>query len=192
VSGNRGLLVVVSGPSGVGKDTLIRRLLELDPNLRYSISYTTRTPRPGERDGVNYFFVSRQRFEELIAKGFFLEHATYDGRLYGTPAPPVEEARRAGHDIVLKIEVQGAEQVRKRARDGIFIFIAPPSKEELIRRQEHRKDGTAEEDLGGRRKIAEQEMKQASHYDHVVINDDLERAVAEVLEIIQKARERQT
>jgi guanylate kinase len=192
MSGTRGLLVVVSGPSGVGKDTLIKRLLELDPNLRYSVSYTTRTPRPGEVDGVSYFFSSREQFEELVAQGFFLEHATYGGHLYGTPAAPVEEARRAGHDILLKIEVQGAEQVRKRARDGIFVFIAPPSKEELVRRQETRRGEAPEEDMTERRRIAETEMKYASQYDYVVINDDLERAVAEVLEIIQRARERQT
>ena len=192
MSGKRGLLVVVSGPSGVGKDTLIKHLLELDPNLRYSVSYTTRTPRPGEVEGVNYFFVKRERFNELIAQGFFLEHATYGGHLYGTPAAPVEEARRAGHDILLKIEVQGAEQVRKRAPDGIYIFIAPPSTEELVRRQEMRKDEAPEEDMPERRKIGETEMKYASQYDHVVINDDLERAVAELLEIIRRARERQT
>ena len=192
MSGKRGLLVVVSGPSGVGKDTLIQRLLELDPNLRYSVSCTTRKPRPGEAEGVNYYFVSRERFEELIAQGFFLEHATYGAHLYGTPAAPVEEARRAGHDVLLKIEVQGAEQVRKRARDGIFIFIAPPSNEELVRRQESRKGEAPEEDMAERRTIAETEMKYASQYDYVVINDDLERAVAELLEIIRRARERQT
>lgn len=184
--------MVISGPSGVGKDTLIERLRELDASLRYSISYTTRKPRPGEVEGVNYFFVNRQRFEELIAQGFFLEHATYDGNFYGTPAAAVEEARAAGHDILLKIEVQGAEQVRKRAPDGLFIFIAPPSKEELVRRQELRKGDAPDEDMAARRKIAEIEMQHASKYDYAVINDDLERAVAEVLEIIQKARGRQT
>jgi guanylate kinase len=188
----RGLLIVISGPSGVGKDTLIRRLRELDSSLQYSISYTTRKPRQGEVDGVNYFFVDRQRFEELIAQGFFLEHATYNGNYYGTPAEAVEKARAAGHDILLKIEVQGAEQVRNRAPDGLFIFIAPPSKEELIRRQELRQGADPEEDMAERRKIAETEMKHASKYDFVVINDDLERAVAEVLEIIRRARERQT
>jgi guanylate kinase len=192
MSGKRGLLVVVSGPSGVGKDTLIKRLLELDSNLRYSVSYTTRTPRPGEVEGVNYFFVKRERFNELIAQGFFLEHAEYGGHLYGTPAAPVEAARRAGHDILLKIEVQGAEQVRKRVPDGIYIFIAPPTKEELVRRQEMRKDKAPEEDMAERREIAEGEMTYASQYDHVVINDDLERAVAELVEIIRRARERQT
>lgn len=176
----------------MGKDTLIRRLRELDSSLQYSISYTTRKPRQGEVDGVNYFFVDRQRFEELIAQGFFLEHATYNGNYYGTPAEAVEKARAAGHDILLKIEVQGAEQVRNRAPDGLFIFIAPPSNEELIRRQELRQGADPEEDMAERRKIAETEMKHASKYDFVVINDDLERAVAEVLEIIRRARERQT
>jgi guanylate kinase len=192
VSGKRGPLVVISGPSGVGKDTLIERLRERDPSLRYSISYTTRTPRPGEVDGVSYFFVSRQRFEELIGQGFFLEYATYNGNYYGTPAAAVQEARAAGHDILLKIEVQGAAQVRKRVPDGLFIFIAPPSKEELARRQELREGAAPDQDMAERLKIAETEMKHVSEYDHVVINDELERAVAEVLEIIRRARERQT
>ena len=192
MSGRRGLLVVISGPSGVGKDTLIERLRELDPRLQYSISYTTRKPRPGEKDGVSYFFASRQKFEELVAKGFFLEHAVYNDNYYGTPAAAVEEARAAGRDILLKIEVQGAAQVRKRAPDGVFIFIAPPSKEELVRRQELREGAVPDADMVERLKIAETEMKHASEYDHVVVNDDIERAVAEVLEIIREARERQT
>ena len=192
MSGRRGRLIVISGPSGVGKDTLIQRLCELDPGLQYSISYTTRKPRTGEVDGVSYFFVSRERFEELIAQGFFLEHATYNGNYYGTPADAVERARAAGHEILLKIEVQGAERVRKRATDGLFIFIAPPSKEELIRRQELRQGADPEEDMEERRKIAETEMKHAVQYDHVVVNDNLERAVGEVLEIIRRARGRQT
>jgi guanylate kinase len=192
MSGKRGLLVVISGPSGVGKDTLIERLRERDPSLRYSVSCTTRKPRPGEVEGVNYFFVSRERFQELIKQGFLLEYATYNGHYYGTPAAAVEEARAAGHDILLKIEVQGAAQVRKRAPDGVFIFIAPPSTEELVRRQERREGGVPNDDMAERLKIAETEMKHSSEYDHVVINDELERAVGEVLEIIQRARERQT
>lgn len=192
MSGKRGLLVVISGPSGVGKDTLIERLRERDPSLRYSVSYTTRKPRQGEVEGVSYFFVSRQRFEELIKQGFLLEYATYNGHYYGTPAAAVEEARAAGHDILLKIEVQGAAQVRKCAPDGVFIFIAPPSTGELVRRQERREGGVPNDDMAERLKIAETEMKHSSEYDHVVINDELERAVGEVLEIIQRARERQT
>jgi guanylate kinase len=184
--------VVISGPSGVGKDTLIERLRERDPSLRYSVSYTTRKPRSGEVEGVSYFYVDRQRFEELIQQGFFLEYATYNGNYYGTPAAAVEAACAAGHDILLKIEVQGAALVRERAPDGVFIFISPPSKEELVRRQERREGGFAGDDMAERLKIAETEMKHSTEYDHVVINDELERAVGEVLEIIQRARERQT
>jgi guanylate kinase len=191
VTAKRGLLVVISGPSGVGKDTIIERLLELDPNLVYSVSWTTRAPRPGEVDGVSYTFVSREKFEEMIWQGGFLEHASYAGNLYGTPAGPVEAARAAGRDILLKIEVQGAQQVRERAPDALFIFIAPPSNEELVRRQEVR-GKEAEQDMTERRKIAEKEMQYASQYDQAVVNDDLDRAVAEILAIIRAARERQT
>jgi guanylate kinase len=191
VNKKRGLLIVISGPSGVGKDTLIQRLLELDPNLRYSVSCTTRRPRPGEVDGVNYTFVSREQFQKLIEEGAFLEYATYDGNLYGTLAERVESARNAGQDVVLKIEVQGAEQVRAKAPDGVFIFVVPPSTRELERRQELR-NSESSQDMASRRKIAEVEMTYASRYDHVVVNDDLERAVAEVLAIIDEARARQT
>jgi guanylate kinase len=191
VSKKRGLLIVISGPSGVGKDTLIKRLLELDSNLRYSVSCTTRAPRPGEADGVDYSFVSRERFEQLIDEGAFLEHATYNGNLYGTLIERVEREREAGHDIVLKIEVQGAEQVRARVPDGVFIFLAPPSVDELVRRQVKRNTETSH-DMEARREIATREMEYASRYDHVVVNDELERAVAEILAIIKRARSSQT
>jgi guanylate kinase len=191
VTKKHGLLIVISGPSGVGKDTLIKRLLALDRNLRYSVSCTTRPPRPGEVDGVNYTFVSLERFQQLIDERAFLEHATYDGNLYGTLIERVDRARDAGHGIVLKIEVQGAEQVRERAPDAVFIFVVPPSIKELERRQELR-NSESSQNMASRRKIAEREMTYASHYDHVVVNDELERAVAEVLAIIQEARARQT
>jgi guanylate kinase len=191
VTRKRGLLIVISGPSGVGKDTLIKRLLELDRNLRYSVSCTTRPPRAGEVDGVSYTFISRERFQQLIEEGAFLEYATYDGNLYGTLRERVERARDSGHDIVLKIEVQGAEQVRAKAPGGVFIFVVPPSTRELERRQELRNSETSQ-DMASRRKIAEREMTYASRYDHVVVNDELERAVAEVLAIINEARARQT
>jgi guanylate kinase len=186
-----GLLIVISGPSGVGKDTLIKRLLELDRNLRYSVSCTTRPPRPNEVDGVNYTFVSRERFQQLVDEGAFLEYATYDGNLYGTLIERVERARDAGHDIVLKIEVQGAEQVRDKAPDAVFIFVVPPSTLELERRQELRNSESSQA-MASRRRIAEREMTYVSRYDHVVVNDELERAVAEVLAMIQDSRARQT
>jgi guanylate kinase len=191
VTKKRGLLIVISGPSGVGKDTLIKRLLDLDRNLRYSVSCTTRAPRPNEVDGVDYSFVSRERFQQLIDEGAFLEYATYNGNLYGTLAERVERARADGHDIVLKIEVQGAEQVRKRVPDAILIFVVPPSVDELVRRQVKRNTETTQ-DMTARREIATKEMEYSSRYDHVVVNDELEHAVAEVLRIIQQARESQT
>jgi len=191
MTAKRGLLVIISGPSGVGKDSLIERLVKRDSNLTYSVSFTTRSPRPGEVEGVSYSFVSRERFEALIKESHFLEYASYAGNLYGTPASPVEAARTAGRDILLKIEVHGAEQVRKRAPDGLFIFIAPPNDDELARRQELR-SMESQEDMAERRKIAQKEMQFASHYDHLVVNDDLDRAVQEVLTIIRRARERQT
>jgi guanylate kinase len=191
MSARRGLLVVISGPSGVGKDTLIRRLLEHDSNLRYSVSFTTRGPRRGEVDGVNYSFVTRDRFQKMVDEGAFLEHAVYDGNLYGTLKERVDDARDAGHDILLKIEVQGAEQVRDRAPDGLYIFLAPPSTDELDRRQKHRNSESAEA-MASRRTIADREMTYAFRYDHVVVNDDLEHAVAEVLALIREARGAQT
>jgi len=191
VTKKRGLLIVISGPSGVGKDTLIKRLLEIDRNLRYSVSCTTRPPRPNEVDGVDYTFVSRERFQQLIDEGAYLEYATYNGNLYGTLAERVERARADGHDIVLKIEVQGAEQVRKRVPDAILIFVVPPSVDELVRRQVKRNTESTQ-DMTARREIATKEMEYSSRYDHVVVNDELEHAVAEVLRIIQQARESQT
>jgi guanylate kinase len=183
----RGLLIVISGPSGVGKDTLIKSLLEHDRNLRYSVSCTTRSPRPGEIDGVDYSFVTREQFQQLIEQGAFLEHATYNGNLYGTLTERVERERDAGHDVVLKIEVNGAEQVRAKAPDGVFIFVAPPSVDELVRRQVKRNTESTQ-DMTARREIATREMEYASRYDHVVVNDELERAVAEILAIIKQAR----
>ena len=187
----RGLLIVISGPSGVGKDTLITRLLELDRNLLYSVSCTTRPPRPSEVDGVNYTFLSRDRFEQLVSEGAFLEHATYHGNLYGTLQERVSLGRESGRDVVLKIEVHGAEQVRLREPGGLFIFIAPPSTDELARRQAMRNSESAQE-MASRREIAEREMTYASHYTRVVVNDELERTANEVIQTIREARERQT
>jgi guanylate kinase len=187
----RGLLIVISGPSGVGKDTIIRRLLELDLNVQYSVSGTTRQPRRDEKPDENYSFLTREQFEDLVRKGAFLEHATYNGHLYGTFRERVEKIRDSGRDVLLKIDVQGAEQVRRLVPDGIFIFVVAPSEQELERRQE-RRGSESPQDLASRRKIAVKEMEYASHYQHVVTNDDVDRAVSEILEIIRQARERQT
>jgi guanylate kinase len=184
----RGLLVVISGPSGVGKDTVIHRLLELDPRLVYSVSGTTRRPRPGEKPDENYTFLSREQFQELVSKGAFLEHATYNGNLYGTFRERVERARDAGHDVVLKIDVQGAEQVRGLVPDAVSVFVVAPSEAELERRRVQR-GSESQHDLESRREIAAREMAQASHYDHVVTNDDVERAAREIEGVINHARE---
>jgi guanylate kinase len=190
MTAKRGLLIVISGPSSVGKDTLIKRLLELDHDLVYSVSGTTRKPRPGELPDKNYTFLTREQFEELVKRGAFLEHATYNGNLYGTFRDRVERARNEGRDVVLKIDVQGAEQVREKVTEGVFIFLAPPSIDELIKRQIKRNTESVE-DMEARRQIATREMEYASRYDHVVVNDDIERAAREVLDIIRDARDRQ-
>jgi len=187
----QGLLIVISGPSGVGKDTLIRRLLELDRNLVYSVSGTTRQPRPGERPDENYTFLTREQFEALVRKGAFLEHANYNGHLYGTFRDRVERARHEGRDVVLKIDIQGAEQVRRRIPDAVFIFVVAPSEEELKHRQEER-GSESPQDLASRREIAKHEMAYAQNYEHVVMNDDVERAVREIRQIIEDARLRVT
>ena len=191
MTGRRGQLIVISGPSGVGKDTLIHRLLDLDPGLRYSVSYTTRPPRQGEVDGVNYRFVTREQFEDRIREGALLEYASYDGNLYGTPIAPLNEARDAGHDVVLKIDVQGAEQVRAKAADAVRIFLAPPSMDELMRRRTGR-HSESPSDSRSRQAIALGEMELAPHFHHVVVNDDLERAAHDVLAIIRGSRPRHT
>ena len=185
----RGLVFVISGPSGVGKDALIEKLLAKDPTLRRSVSYTTRHPRPNEKDGVDYSFVPRDKFDRLVAGDELLEHAAYDGNMYGTSRDRVDALRSAGCDAILKIEVKGAQQVRRRLPDATFIFIAPPSMLELVKRTAKRQTESAE-DRSARQMIAETEMKFASHYDYRVVNDDLDRAADELLEIIQKVRER--
>jgi guanylate kinase len=184
-----GLLIVISGPSAVGKDTIIERLLKMDPDLRYSVSFTTRPKRDYEVDGVHYSFVTKAKFEELIGRGELLEWAEYNGYYYGTSRTRVEKLQRQGLDVILKIEVRGAEQVRAKRPDGVFIFIAPPSMEELIKRREER--GTdSEKDIEGRQKVARWEMSHAQYYDYVVTNEDAQVAANDVMEIIRMERKR--
>jgi len=184
-----GLLIVISGPSGVGKDTIIERLLKMDPDLRYSVSFTTRPKRDYEVDGVHYSFVTRPKFEELIGRGELLEWAEYNGYLYGTSRTRVEKLQRQGLDVILKIEVRGAEQVRSRPPAGVFIFIVPPSLEELLKRREERGADSAK-DSDERQRVARWEMAHAQYYDYVVTNEDAQVAANDVMEIIRMERKR--
>lgn len=171
-----GRLVVVSGPSGVGKDAVLERLFRRLPGVVRSVSATTRAPRPGEVDGEDYHFLTFERFEAGIAEGYFLEFARYGENYYGTPARGVAEQRARGLDVILKIEVQGALEIRALVPDAIFVFIQPPSMEELERRLRGR--GTdSEETIRQRLTIAASEMTFVSHYDYAVINDTLDDAV---------------
>jgi guanylate kinase len=184
-----GLLVVISGPSGVGKDTIIERLLKMDSNLRYSVSFTTRPKRDYEVDGVHYSFVTKPKFEELIGRAELLEWAEYNAFLYGTSRTRVEKLQGQGLDVILKIEVRGAEQVRAKRPDGVFIFIAAPSMEELLHRREVR-GSDSEADIEERQRVARWEMSHAQYYDYVVTNEDAQVAADDVMEIIRMERKR--
>jgi guanylate kinase len=184
-----GLLIVISGPSGVGKDTIIERLLKLDASLRYSVSFTTRPKRDYEMDGLHYSFVTQPKFEELIGRRELLEWANYNGYFYGTSRTRVEKLQRQGLDVILKIEVRGAEQVRAKRPDGVFVFIAPPSMEELLHRREERGSDSVTE-IEERQRVARWEMSHAQYYDYVVINEDAQVAANDVMEIIRMERKR--
>ena len=179
----KGKLFVLSGPSGTGKSTVISRVMQQYDNLRFSVSATTRPMRPGEVDGKDYFFVSREEFIRMRENGELLEHAEYVGNCYGTPAAPIQNALDAGTDILLDIEPQGALQVKQRRPDAVLLFLAPPSVEELERRLRGRGD-TAEELVQKRLKQAAWEFTQAEKYDYIVVNDQVETAAGEVLAIM--------
>jgi guanylate kinase len=187
VSTEPGRLIVLSGPSGVGKDTVLHELRRLDPSLRYSVSYTTRAPRPGEEDGVAYSFLDEATFREMAERGEFLEWAEVHGHLYGTSEARVKEALDRGEDIVLKIDVQGAAWIRPRVAGAIFIFLLPPSEEELRRRLVAR-DTEDEQALELRFANAVAELADGEAYDHRVVNDDVSRAAREILEIVRRRR----
>jgi guanylate kinase len=175
---------VITGPSGVGKGTVIRGLMGEVPRLELSVSATTRSPRPGEEDGVDYHFLSDVEFERRVAVGDFLEYADYSGRRYGTLRSEVERRLAAGAPVLLEIEVQGARQVRATMPEAVQIFIAPPSVEALRARLVGR--GTdSPEDVEARLATARRELEARDEFPHVVVNDRLEQAVSELVEIVE-------
>ena len=178
MSAERGRKLLISGPSGSGKSTICKRLLE-DPRVVFSVSATTRAPRPGEHDGVEYHFLSKEEFRRRIAAGAFLEHAEVYGNMYGTLRAPMEEAIAQGNVYLVEIDVQGALQLKALDVPGIYVFVAPPNFEALRRRLTGR--GTESPEVLERRlQKAEDEYRERVKYDHVVINDDLDRAVDEI------------
>jgi guanylate kinase len=188
-SESRGLLVIVSAPSGAGKTTLVERLVELTPGLKMSRSYTSRRAREGETDGVDYNFVTRQQFETMVARDAFLEWADVFGNLYGTSAADTEELLAAGHDVVLVIDVQGARAVRRRGVEAATIFVMPPSYAVLKQRLRGRSKDT-EEAMLRRLTVAREEVASFSEYDFIVINDELSAAVDRLHGIVLAERAR--
>lgn len=180
---SKGLLIVVSAPSGCGKGTLLAEVLKND-NFYYSVSATTRAPREGEVNGVNYHFTSKEDFEKLIASGGVLEYAQYCGNYYGTPRKAVEDKLAEGKDVILEIEVQGAMKIKQSCPEAVFVFILPPSVETLKERLEKR--GTETADVIAKR-VAEArgEIEKAYNYDYVIVNDDLDTAVSQFIEAVE-------
>ncbi|ADE85592.1 guanylate kinase [Rhodobacter capsulatus R121] len=187
----RGLLIILSSPSGAGKSTLARRLMAWDASLSFSVSATTRNPRPGEEDGREYYFRSRPEFEAMVAAGEMLEHAEVFGNLYGTPSAPVEARLAEGRDVILDIDWQGGQQVRRSrlAQDVVSIFILPPSIADLERRLRMRAQDS-DEVIAGRMAKSRDEISHWGEYDYVVINRDIAASEAELVTILQAERAR--
>lgn len=184
----RGLMLVLSSPSGAGKTTLARRLLAAEPDLAMSVSVTTRPPRPGERDGVDYHFVDRARFEEMAAAGALLEHATVFGHSYGTPRAPVEAALAAGQDVLFDIDWQGTQQLATKAGDDLVgVFILPPCARELEARLRRRAQDPAEV-VAARMAKAADEISHWREYDYILVNDDVEASLARLRAILAAER----
>ena len=183
MQGNRGVLIVISGPSGAGKGTICKALLEKHDNIYISVSATTRAPRAGEIEGVNYYFLTKEDFEVKVKENGFLEYANVHGNFYGTPKGNVEKMLEDGKDVILEIDIQGALQVKENFKEGVFIFILPPSMEELKQRIIKRGSET-EESLMTRFKNAYKEINYVSKYNYAVVNDTIELAVEKVESII--------
>lgn len=178
-----GKLIVISGPSGAGKSSVVNRAIQGRNDMCFSTSVTTRDPRPGEIDGKDYFFIKPEEFQKMVEQDELLEHAEYVAHSYGTPRAYVERQMSAGFNVVLDIEVQGARQVKEKMPDAVLIFILPPSMEELRRRLENR--GTdSPEVIDARLKRAREELKEASLYDYIIVNDDLNQAAGEFAAIL--------
>jgi guanylate kinase len=187
----RGLLLILSSPSGAGKSTLARRLIEWDPSLRFSVSATTRAPRPGEVDGREYYFRARPDFEAMVAAGEMLEHAEVFGNFYGSPKGPVEAAMTEGRDTLFDIDWQGGQQIRNSSlgRDVVSVFVLPPSIAELERRLRGRAQDS-DEVIAGRMAKSQSEISHWAEYDYVIVNNDIDMAFNDLLTILQAERMR--
>lgn len=181
---SRGLLIVFSGPSGSGKGTVLSELLAMRDDTVISVSVTTRAPRPGDVEGVHYFFRTHEQVEEMIKNDELLEYASYNGNYYGTPRAAVEQQLNDGKNVILEIEVQGAEKVMAKVPDHVSVFLAVPSMEELERRLRARGTET-EESVCNRMHAAEEELKHIDSYQHVVLNDDVKTAAARINALIE-------
>ena len=182
----KGLLIVLSGPSGAGKSTVVKKLMQQRGNIHFSVSYTTRAPRSEDIDGVTYNFVDRAEFERMIANNEFLEYAEYSGNYYGTSLKVIEEKQAAGIDVLLDIEVQGAANVRSKCPDAVLVFTVPPSYHELERRLRGRNTDD-EQTICKRLSRALEEVREINMYDYLVINDQVDNAVAELDAIMSAA-----
>ena len=182
----KGILLVISGPSGSGKGTLIKRIMEYDHSFVYSVSATTRAPRVGERHGINYYFIDREDFESRIESGMMLEHALYCGNYYGTPKKEVWENLNAGHNVILEIEVEGAMQIKKKCPDAVLVMITPPDFETLEARLRGRGDNVGEEVIRRRLTTARKELTKLGEYDYIVVNGDnmVDEAAHEIIGIV--------
>ena len=184
----RGVLTVISGPSGVGKGTVIKRLFEIENGLYFSVSATTRKPRPGEIDGVHYSFKTKEEFERDIETGEMLEHAVFNGNYYGTPKSAIEQKLSEGKDIVLDIEIQGARNVKKMMPEAVLIYVLPPSIDELKRRLVGRNTEDAET-IAGRLREAKRELREAPElYDYFIVNDLVDNTAVKIKDIIEGER----